>query len=358
MSRKKAAIVTLTVANYGNRLQNLATQWVFEELGYDVETIHNPYEPTYSEVKHRLRNVIKRIIGNKRQKLNVFREDAFDAFDRKYVKYSKYWINNAAHRSALDNEYDVFVCGSDQLWNPTTEKYGANNFAMFAADKKKVTMAPSFGVTEFPNNRVEEFKAYLNSFCYLSVREETGAQIVKELTGREATVVIDPTLMIQREKWEHIEKKPQWLNQDEYILCYALGSQYMMKWVQEIADKNNCKVVNLMNNEDRRFYCTDPAEFLYLTHHCKLMVTDSFHGSVFSIMFEKPLVVMDRKDEFVSMNTRLDNLLEMFGIQNRRFSDVSEERLFDVEYAQAYAVLSEKRQEGNRFLKKALEATR
>lgn len=357
MKRKKAAIVTLTVANYGNRLQNLATQWIFEELGYDVETIHNPYEPTYSETKHRLTNIIKKIIGNKRQKLNVFREDVFEAFDHKYVKYSRYWINDTAHRCVLDNNYDIFICGSDQLWNPTTENYGANNFAMFAKNNKKITMAPSFGVTEFPVSRAEEFKQYLNSFQYLSVREATGAQIIKELTGREATVVIDPTLMIQRKKWEQIETKPQWVGKDKYILCYALGSQYMMKWVQEIADKHNYKVINLMNNEDQRFYCTDPSEFLYLIHHCELMVTDSFHGAVFSILFEKPFVVMDRKDEFVSMNTRLDNLLEMFGIQNRRFSDITEDRLFEVDYEQAYAVLSGKRQEGNQFLMKALEAT-
>lgn len=223
MKRKKAAIITLTVANHGNRLQNLATQWIFEELGYETETIHNPFDPTYSEIKHNIINFAKKIIGNARQKSNANREEAFKLFDRRYIKYSKYWINNANHRRILDNQYDLFVCGSDQLWNPTTENYGANNFAMFCQNNKKITMAPSFGVETFPERRVEEYRNYLNSFRHLSVRETSGAQIIKSITGRDAKVVIDPTLMIAKEKWESIAKKPGWLGDNKYILCYVLG---------------------------------------------------------------------------------------------------------------------------------------
>lgn len=355
MSIKKAAIVTLTVPNYGNRLQNLATQWIFEEQGFQVETIHNPFEPQYSDVKHKMANIMKSIVGNRGQKLNVKRECAFNSFDKKYIKYSKYWINKKRDRKILDKYYDYFICGSDQLWNPSTYNYGANNFAMFTISKKKLTMAPSFGVEEFPKEREKEFREYLNSFEMLSVREETGKAIIKKLTGRDAEVVIDPTLMISSDKWLEIVEKPDWIEDKNYILCYFLGNQYMMDWVNELAKKDDYKVINLMDNSNKKIFCTNPAQFLYLIKNCKLMVTDSFHGSVFSILFQRPLVVMERKDSFVSMNTRLDNLLKMFKITNRKFSNITSNMIYKTDYKEAFTILQQKRLEGEKFIRKMLD---
>lgn len=354
MKKRKAAIVTLTVANHGNRLQNLATQWVFEKFGFDTETLHNPYDPSYSELKHRVVNLAKCLVGNKRQRMNARREFSFEQFDRDNIKYSRFWLNNPKHVNKLNDLYDCFVCGSDQLWNPTTLNYGANNFAMFADARKKVTMAPSFGVVAFPNEREEEYRNYLNSFQMLSVREKSGQDIICRLTGRASNVVIDPTLMISREQWEKIAIKPKWLGNEKYILCYVLGDQYMLELVQEIADKRSYKVINLMDAENERFYCCNPSHFLYLIQHCELMVTDSFHGSVFTFLFERPLVVMERKDGFTSMNTRLDNLLNLFKLDDRRSSEVSELKFFQADYEESYRILKTKREEAFSFLRKAL----
>lgn len=355
MEKKKAAIVTLTVANYGNRLQNLATQWVIESFGYETETLHNPFELNYSRWKHQLINNIKRIVGNKRQKLNAKREQSFDRFDSRYIKYAPFWLNNNKHIGKLNEYYDCFVCGSDQLWNPTTYNYGAKNFGMFAENKKKITMAPSFGVDKFPDERKEEFKEYLNTFKRLSVREKSGQDIIYALTGRESQVVIDPTLMIDRDKWEKIAKRPDWLSDKKYILLYALGDAYMAKWVQEVSERKAYEVINLMDCENGDYYCADPSQFLYLIQHCELMITDSFHGSVFSIIFNRPFVVMERKDKYVSMNTRLDNLLDMFGLVDRRFSLIKDSDMFHIDYKHVYKILDEKRQEAYNFVKKAVD---
>ncbi len=354
MKRRKAAIVTLTVANYGNRLQNLASQWVIESLGFEVETLHNPYDPNYSEWKHQLINKAKYVVGNSRQKLNAKREKSFDCFDSMYIKYAPYWLNKNSHVRKLNERYDLFVCGSDQLWNPTTFNYGSNNFAMFAENRKKITLAPSFGVDEVPEARKMEFKNYLNTFRRLSVREKSGQDIIYALTGKESQIVIDPTLMINTVKWKEVSKKPEWFRNDKYILVYTLGNAYMIECVQKIAKQYGYKIINLMAQDNADYYCANPAHFLYLIQHCELMVTDSFHGSVFSILFNKPFVVMERKDEFVSMNTRLDNLLEMFCLKGRRFSKIENADLFHSNYEKAYEILEEKRKEAYNFVRKAV----
>ena len=349
--KKKAAIVTLTVANYGNRLQNLAVQMILENMGYETETLHNPFDPNYSEKSHQLKNKIKMLLFRKKFYAQVSRERAFDAFDERYIKYSKYWMNNPKHIAVLNQKYDFFVCGSDQLWNPTSYNYGANNFAMFASSEKKVTMAPSSGVTEFPKEREHEFAEYLNTFRRISVRESSGAEIVRQLTGKHAYTAIDPTLMISRDQWASVSEKPSWFKDEKYILCYFLGSSYLDKTIKTIAEEHHCRVIDLMDKSNIDYYTTDPSGFLYLVAHSELMITDSFHGSVFSVLFDRPLAVVERKDEFVSMNTRLDNLLGLFGLEDRKFSVLSEsDRFMDHDYSIAYKILEKEKKAAYDFL--------
>ncbi|URN84112.1 polysaccharide pyruvyl transferase family protein [Acetobacterium wieringae] len=282
------------------------------------------------------------------------RERAFNKFDVRFIKYSKYWLNNKKHRELLDSQYDYFVCGSDQIWNPSTYNFGSNNFAMFATSTKKVTMAPSFGVTDFPKEREKEFRECLNTFKYVSVREVSGTEIVKTLTGKEAEVTIDPTLMIDKDTWRIIAQKPAWLKDGNYILCYTLGMQYMNDWVNDLAKQYDSNVINLMDNSYFDYYTTDPAGFLYLIDNCKLMITDSFHGSIFAIVFDRPLVVMERKDEYVSMNTRLDNMLHLFDLEDRRYSNVVQTNQFmKHSYCHTYEIIREEQKKGNEFLQKS-----
>ena len=355
MKKNKLAIVTLTVANYGNRLQNLAAQMLFEDLGYKVETIHNPFEPQFNQTVHNLKNIIKLIFNKKKYAAGELREKSFSQFDRKYIHFSNLWINKQSDRKRANKRYDYFACGSDQLWNPTTYNYGANNFAMFADSYKKITIAPSFGVTEFPEKRRKEFQDYLKSFKHLSVREKTGAEIIYNLTGQEAEVVLDPTLMFDADIWSEFEKKPEWLNEEKFILNYTLGKSYPSDWIKNLADKYGFGIINLMDTSNIDYFTTSPAGFLYLIHHSQLMVTDSFHGSVFSVLFRRPLVIVERKDEFVSMNTRLDNLIDLFQLQDRRYDVVSSsENPLDCNYNHVDAALKNTRRSSYTFLKNAL----
>lgn len=355
MKKKRLAIVTLTVANYGNRLQNLAAQMLFEKLGYEVETIHNPFDPQFNQTKHNFKNILKIVCNKKKYLAGVLREKNFAQFDSDFIHFSELWINRQGDRIKANKRYDYFACGSDQLWNPTTYNYGANNFAMFADSYKKVTIAPSFGVTEFPVERRQEFQDYLKSFKHLSVREKTGADIIYDLTGKCAEVVLDPTLMFDSDTWSKYEKKPKWLHDEKYILNYTLGKSSPSDWIKHIADKYGFRVIDLMDTNNIDYFTTDPSGFLYLIHHSQLMVTDSFHGSVFSILFERPLVIVERKDEFVSMNTRLDNLIELFEIQDRRFSVIANfDNPLSCNYSHTNEILQNARKSSFAFLEKAL----
>lgn len=351
---KKVGIITLTGSNYGNRLQNYATQLVIEQMGFIVETFHNPFVRNYSYPCEIAKNIIKLLVGNKKKKNEVRREFQFKKFDKKYIKYSKYWLNNDKHIGKLNSIYDYFLCGSDQVWNPMTDNYGTRNFASFAEKNKRITMAPSFGVEEIPTNKKEIFKKMLNDFKYLSVREKSGAYIIKSLTNRDSTVVIDPTLMIDADKWRDISSRPSWMLDEKYILVYCLGDLYFNNWLSSLSNEYGYKIINIMD-KNLEFYAINPSHFVYLIEHCELMVTDSFHGSVFSLLFDRPFVVMERKDQYVSMNTRLDNLLSLFNLNDRKFHNIDKDKLFCHNYEEAYNILEHEREKALNFLRVAFQ---
>ncbi len=318
-NKMKAAIITLTSVNYGNRLQNYAVQKNLESIGVDVYTLHNPFNQKQSRLIKNIKNVIKRIVGTSLKKSEVLRQDRFKKFDRHYIQYSPYYLNKAKDRERIKEEYNIFIIGSDQVWNPMTDNYGANNFAFFVKDRKKIALAASFGVKEMPENKKSEYSNYLSRIDAISVREESGKKIVSNLLGIEPTVLIDPVMSLENEEWKKIEKKPEWMNEKtEFAFQYFLGKETSeLKRIKNIIKSEEVRIVNIMDYGNRKQFATDPCEFLWLIRHSKVVLTDSFHASVFSFMFYKPLVIFDRVDDFEKMNTRLDNLMEKFELQNR-----------------------------------------
>lgn len=310
---KKCAIITLTGYNFGNRLQNYATQEILKKFDYDVYTIHNPYMENYNKYKHFTKLMIKSIFDEKSRK-DLSREKKFELFDKENINYSNLYLSKPKDIDKMKNIFYFFACGSDQVWNPMDKKYGYNNFAMFT--KNKITMAPSFGVDVFPQNRVKEFNTYLNSFDYLSAREKSGVEIIKNISGKTAECVIDPTLMLSKDEWISLQKKPHFIKDDNYILVYCLGNNNFSKEISEFSKKENLKIIDIMNYKNKG-YCIGPSEFIYLVNNAKYIITDSFHGSIFSLLFEKKFAIFERKDKFDSMNTRIENLIELFMINDR-----------------------------------------
>ncbi len=159
-------------------------------------------------------------------------------------------------------------------------------------------------------------------FKEISVREEAGKKIVEDLTGRkDVEVLVDPTMLLTAEEWDNVSNKPEQLKTDKYILNYFLGelSEKRKNEIDRIAKENGCKIINMLDSNSP-FYKTGPAEFLYLEKNAFLICTDSFHACVFSILYNRPFIVFEREDNNVSMNSRIDTLLNKFHLQDRRYN--------------------------------------
>ena len=182
-------------------------------------------------------------------------------------------------------------------------------------------------------------------------------KIIEECTGRkDVYVLVDPTMLLNAEEWDGVSKKPEQLKNDRFILNYFLGelSEQRKTEIERIAKENNCEVINILN-KNSPFYQTGPSEFLYLEKNAFLICTDSFHSCVFAILYDRPFIVFDREDNIVSMNSRIETLINKFNLKNRKFEGKITESNLNHDYTEAYKILEREREKANNFLKKALD---
>ena len=244
-------------------------------------------------------------------------------------------------------QFDYFICGSDQIWNPSYKTTSALAFCSFAPEKT-VCLSPSFGVSKIPDHRKEEYAKLLKDIYKLSTREEKGSEIIKELTNREAPVLLDPTMILPTEKWHDLCKKTKIELPEKYIACYFLGKidkEYRRR-IKKFAKENNLPIVMLFDITTPQYYTLDPAEVLHIIKNSQYVLTDSFHGSVFSILFHKNFCVFARNEGGSSMNSRLETLLLKFGIKNTL--DISQE-----EWGSVDNVIISEREKTKKYLEEA-----
>lgn len=323
--KEKVGILTINDdSNCGNRLQNYAVQEILKNYNVKPVTIVNLVN---SNDNNYLKTRIKRLIRvaflwplPKYQKAICF-----DKFNLK-IKKSLKAIKNKKDGEKLQKKYKTFFVGSDQVWNPYFSRTSSIDFLTFAPKKKRNSFSASFGINDIPSEKKEEYRKMLLEMNNISVREERGKKIIEEITGRtDVEVLLDPTMLLQTEKWEKLMVKPKQLKKikgKQYILNYFLGdlSDARKKEIQRVAKENNCEIINLLDKNDP-FYDCGPNEFIYLERNAFLICTDSFHSSVFAILFNRPFIIFDREDLNTKMNSRIDTLLNKFDLQNRRFSD-------------------------------------
>lgn len=318
---KKAGIVTITeLDNFGNRLQNYALQTVLGDLGVFAETL-----PNYITYRHR-RSILSKgnrylrgLLKHDGRNAEVVKQIRFEAFDKKYFRFSRFWSDIHSISPGAGEYYDCFVAGSDQIWNPHFSFNFDFNFLTFAPRQKRVAYAASFGVDSVPEEKKEEFTAYLEGMRAISTREYAGAEIVKTLTGVPCPVVPDPTLLLTADRWQEIEKRPGWLASGDYVLVYHLGTRENQKAVvsallEAHPEYKGREIINIGDSLNTKMFAVTPDEFLYLVRNAAIMVTDSFHGSVFSLIFGTPLYYTKRVDNYVSMNSRVQSLSKMLNV--------------------------------------------
>jgi len=359
---KKIGLVTWHYySNFGSLLQAYALQTILIDLGYSSEFIN------YRKIKFKsskLKTAIKYfasylsiILPKQYREMYSFR---FIKFQYDFLKQSKRTYS-AETLKKYNSKYDIFICGSDQIWAPNV--FDPVYLLSFVDDNKpKISYAPSIGLDSIPISLHDIYRELLNRFDSLSVREEKGAEILKTLFEINAEIVLDPTLL-KKEIWEEIVIKPK-IN-DEYIFCYFLGkNKSHREIVKKIAKKLNYKIItisNFLTDDDLSDYIdkfAGPREFLGYVNNAKLIFTDSFHGAAFSINFNKQFYVFERFsiDDQICQNSRIYNLLAKVGLQNRIIKyNQSFEETEDIEFANVNLLLSKEKEKSMDYLKNSLK---
>ena len=362
---KKVGIITLNDNNnYGNRLQNYAVQELLSEKGFQVETIKNRVDMKSKNIwktKGKIGKILKKIKNKLDQNIyknNIkIRKENFDEFNKKYMINTDFCISANNIKENLNEQYDYFIVGSDQVWNPNLKRLTNMELLSFAEPKKRVAFSASFAVNEINKEKKELLKKYLNDFKAISVREQKGKEIIEGVLERKDTeVLVDPTMLLDSTKWEKISKKPKNFKNNRYVLNYFLGNidREYKEAIEKVAKENKCEIINILDKKGE-FYGCGPSEFLYLEKNAFLVCTDSFHSSVFAILFGTPFCIFERKEKIESMNSRLDTLLDKFNLNDRKFKGSIPKECFYYNKENINKILEEERQKANKFLINALD---
>lgn len=364
MLQKKAAIATIVSVNAGNRLQNFALQEVLRRRlgeGARVETLQRAYPRRPRELADLtpLKRAKAHLRPLKRAYKRAFSPDsitAFQAFDKAHINFSTdaLSLERADAYPRIASEYDLFVMGSDQLWNPDFDFNSELDYLPFVPSVKKVAYAASFGVSCITERR-ERTAELLDAIPSISMREQAGADIVRELTGRQVPVVLDPTFLLSAEEWAASYKRPERIQglDEPYLLRYVLGDDVRGQEIDSLARRLGLTVVELGNPK----LPVGPAEFVWLIAHAALVCADSFHASVFSIINSTPVIIFERVGKDADMSSRFDTLCGTFACDYRRFSHGSFdlERCLHDDWTHYQAILSEEKARSIAWLDGALQ---
>lgn len=330
-----------TPINYGAVLQAYALQTYLKTqcedvkiINYKTDTLIQKYK--YFKKNNTPRNIIGNVVKLKDYQKYKTRKRKFEEFSNTFYDLTER-VTDREGCSKEAKDADFVFTGSDQVFNPT-RKY-QEEIATFYLDfdvgqAKRVAYAPSFGVSSIPINKRDMVKQYLEKFDYLSVRELNGKEIVKNLIGKEPLCVVDPVLLLKEEQWSNIEKKVN--VPEKYLLCYHLYNSTLEKEVVEkIAKTLGLKIVCITPNifspikSDICFKNLGPEEFVYLFRKASYVVTDSFHGVIFSTLFQKQFYLTIASE---STKSRMVSFLERMGLGDRICIDSEEISNKEIDY--------------------------
>lgn len=359
---KIGVITIIDELNYGNRLQNYAVQKYLQDNNFEVQTINNinNIKPKLKiKLTARVRNIFRKLkLKSERyifRKNIENRKNMFKKFNDKYINKTDFIITPTNVDNKLNEQYDFFVIGSDQVWNPFW-RLTKIDLLEFADENKRVAFSASFGVNQIPDEKKKEVSEELKKFKNISVREDKGKEIVQKLTGREdVEVLIDPTMLLTKEQWENVIERPKHLKNKKYILNYFLGDipNKIERKINKIAKEYNCEIINILDKKSDYFE-TGPSEFLYLEKNAFLICTDSFHSCVFAILFDRPFIVFDRENSIANMNSRTETLLKKFNLQDKKYKGNITKDDLKHDYSKSYEILEKERDKSLNFIKKAL----
>jgi hypothetical protein len=372
---KKIALLTwFSNGNYGTATQAYALKSILSEFG---ECSIIPYK------SEKYKYSIDDLLNSRKRHILFIRLQ-----DKMFLKTRKVYADGEKNKSAamrsffcqylginqtssdvkelqkIESEYDCFVCGSDQIWNPN--HYNPIYFLDFVKEKKKISYAPSFGVSNldgFPDI-VSAIGEMLSKFDSISVREESGKRIVNKLINRDVQVCLDPTLMLSVEKWVQFANNSAITLPSHYIYCLFLGDyKRHVCSIDEVSKVLSIDVIHHAYNridyfsKYKKLSGLSPVDFVNAIKNASFVCTDSFHATVFAILFHKPFICFRRfsdKDK-KSQNTRVENLLSVLSLLNRLDMECrNKASLLNIDFGKSDNILNELRKQSMDYLNRAL----
>lgn len=390
---KKIGIAAVTYKdNFGSALQTYATQYTLEKMGYDarifeIKGVHRGimmkklwyyagrlFDPV--EAKYLFANLTSRSRKTASVSTDQFAND-MKVRHQMYQDFNKKWnkmlptVKDWSGLRKQASEMDAVVVGSDQLWRPSNIVGGYYTLEFVPDEIKKISFSTSFGVPELPARLHKHAKRYLSRMDAISVRENSGAEIVKKESGRDVTVVCDPTMMLTAEEWRHIQRdKP--FAEGRYILMYLMGDNPKQRdFVKALSKQTGCRIIGLLHGAtyisydedivDEKPYNVGPSEFINLIRNAEYVCTDSFHCCVFSILNSTKFFAFRRWPDGskFSANDRLYTLLKFTGLERRMLDgseDVSKCASDEIQFSEVLPRVENRRKESMEFLVNALNA--
>ena len=354
--------------NHGANLQAYALMRYLESLGNDVEIIDyypdwfKPFRPFYCGTEKYAKNpvlkaayIFAKFPGRVKEYIKYkksLRKANFEIFRDKYYKLTDTYCS-FEELKANPPKADLYIAGSDQIWNIMMNNGKDPAYYLQFAPKETTTAtyAASFSVSEIPDELKKQIKSYIESIDYISVREKTAINILEDLGINKGQAVLDPVFLLDENQWKKLESD---INlDDDYVLVYDFeGADTVKNFVVEYAKKHNLKIYSLYDNNycDKSFVDYGPDVFLSLIKNAEFVVSNSFHATAFSLIYEKEFCVIKRQE---GINSRMIDLLDSVGINDRIVSDYQEFSIID--YSKVKDNLDREINSSKKYLEMVLE---
>ena len=375
---KKVGIVTWYWGNYGSILQAYALQQAVVELGFDAEVIqhrvtgrkgiqikyrlmHQGFIPTVRYYSNRIR---AKFASDKDRREIETRYCAFEQFLRENLVFSVEKYGNSDYQNCQG--YDYYICGSDQIWNPNTTFFSPFYWLGFVKAGKKIAYAPSMGSSAVNVAEIRRMKEYLETFAAISVREKKTEDVLKETIGVDVTTVCDPTMLLDADIWR--KKLPTRSVPDDYLFAYLIrGSKEQREYITQVAKRHGLKLVvypymekNAIKSDEKdwgdiRCFQDSPFDFLEKISNANMVITDSFHCTVFSTLFHKDFYVLRKTKDTTNQFARMDQLLGICDQKSRILSVHNSFEHVDTDFQKSDKAISQFSRMSMEFLKNALD---
>lgn len=390
---KTVGIITVHhYGNHGSSLQAYASQKVFEKLGYDTYIIDyrspNAYYATdkymdydsrddsyWKKLEKRKSGFLKRAVKAILSRPHIAQFLYHRLGVTKGIDLNQFWLKNLKMTHRYDSlrelfadppHFDIYVVGGDQLWNTHITFNNPAFFLAFADEEaKKISFSTSIGIPVIPENALPSFKRGINNLSSILLREEESVAYLRSM-GYKADRVLDPTLMLTKEEWSQKQDKRYKPPYERYILAYFLDpTDWTAELMETVRKQTGLPVIVIGDRKghsatDGYSYVgsIETATFLSLFAYAETVVTNSFHGMAFTVIFEKPLVATYRNEESeTSMNSRHRNMVNMFDLSSCLYerTHFSPEKLtYKMDYTRIRSLLDEYRGQSHDLLKRAL----